>query len=163
VVIPHNVMLTAALVVLLCLPCAIVMVARSEGPAMRRAWSRRARMDMPALRRLDRALRDTPRIEPVARPLPSVVRPLPSLEQVEAELRRLNGQRRGGPTRESQRWTAAVDRAYDEWLQLACRYLSVTQHLPVLADLDRDIERLRVEARLTAAGLRIQPGRRPPG
>ena len=148
-------MLTAALVVLLCLPCVIAMVVRSEASARRRAWTRRARIDTPALRRLDRALRAVPRMEPVARPLPS-------LQQVEAELRRLNGQRRGGPTGESQRWTAAVDRAYDQWLQLACRYLSVTQHLPVLADLDRDIERLRVEARLAAAGLHVHPGRRPP-
>ena len=85
---PHTVVLAVALIALLC-PCAIVLLARSDR-AKRRAWIRRARIDMPALRRLDRTLRDD------ARPLPS--RPVPPLTQVEAELRRLNGQRRGGPT-----------------------------------------------------------------
>ncbi len=128
----------------------------------RRAWSeqRRARSewerrDRPALRRLDGALRDAHVPAPAGEP---------SLAQVQAQLRRLDAQRRGGPTGGSRTWTAAVDRAYDQWLRLACDYLAVTAHLPVTGgdDRDRDLERLRVEAKLAEAGLRIRPARRPP-
>ncbi len=128
----------------------------------RRAWSeqRRARSewerrDRPALRRLDGALRDAHVPAPAGEP---------SLAQVQAQLRRLDAQRHGGPTGGSRTWTAAVDRAYDQWLRLACDYLAVTAHLPVTGgdDRDRDLERLRVEAKLAEAGLRIRPARRPP-
>ncbi len=128
----------------------------------RRAWSeqRRARSewerrDRPALRRLDGALRDAHVSAPAGEP---------SLAQVQAQLRRLDAQRRGGPTGGSRTWTAAVDRAYDQWLRLACDYLAVTAHLPVTGgdDRDRDLERLRVEAKLAEAGLRIRPAHRPP-
>ncbi len=153
-VIPHTVVLVAALLAVLVLPCAVAVAVRADSSAVRRAWWRRGRRDRPALRRLDRALRDTD--------LPAAGT-APSLAQVEAELRRLGAQRLGGPTAGSRLWTAAVDRAYDEWLQLACRYLRVTAHLPGPGDdLDRDLERLRVEARLADAGLRIRP-HRPPG
>lgn len=135
----------------------------------RRAWSRRQRAwseqrrarsewerrDRPALRRLDGALRDAHVSAPAGEP---------SLAQVQAQLRRLDAQRRGGPTGGSRTWTAAVDRAYDQWLRLACDYLAVTAHLPVTGgdDRDRDLERLRVEAKLAEAGLRIRPAHRPP-
>ncbi len=215
VVIPHTVVLVAALLAVLGLPCAVAVVVRAERSAPRRAWVRQGRLHLAALRRLDHALRDAdlpeagstpswerPRVPPApkqappreraprpdgqareqgrsprgqgprpdgpARPSREQARPpreqaWPSLLQVQAELRRLDAQRRGGPTGESRLWTAAVETAYDHWLELACRYLSVTAHLPATGDdLDRDLERLRVEEKLAAAGLRIRPARRPP-
>jgi hypothetical protein len=77
----------------------------------------------------------------------------PAIEQIAAELRRLDRQRRGGPTQESETWSAAVARAYDEWLRTACRRLDVAEHLSTLDGVDRDIERVRVEAELETAGL----------
>ncbi|GLY98161.1 hypothetical protein Acsp02_54150 [Actinoplanes sp. NBRC 103695] len=79
---------------------------------------------------------------------------LPTFDQTLAELRRLDRQRLGGITRESEEWTRSVIGSYDRWLQVACTYLSVSQHLACLTDtMDREIERLRVEAELIAAGL----------
>lgn len=154
-VIPHIVVLVAASLLVLGLLCAVVVLARADDFVLRRAWLRQVRRRLPALRRLDDGLRGAD--------LPAAG-PAPSLRQVQAELRRLNAQRLGGPTGGSQLWTAAVERAYDQWLQLACRYLSVTAHLPVAGDdVDRDIERLRLEEKLADAGLRIRPARRPPG
>ncbi len=153
-VIPHIVVLVAASLLVLGLVCAVAMLVRADEFALRRASLRQVRVSLPALRRLDHRLRDAD-LPPAG--------PAPSLRQVQAELRRLNAQRLGGPTGGSEMWTAAVERAYDQWLQLACRYLSVTAHLPVTGDdVDRDIERLRVEEKLADAGLRIRPVRRPP-
>ena len=151
---PHIVVLVAASLLVLGLLWAVAMLVRADENALRRAWLRQVRLSLPALRRLDHRVRDADL------PAPG---PAPSLRQVQAELRRLNAQRHGGPTGGSEMWTAAVERAYDQWLQLACRYLSVTAHLPVTGDdVDRDIERLRVEEKLADAGLRIRPVRRPP-
>ncbi len=80
----------------------------------------------------------------------------PSIEQIAQDLRRLDRQRRVGPTRISQRWLAEVQRAYDERLCLACRCLGLTEHLDPLEGIDRDIERVRVEGQLEAAGLRVR-------
>jgi hypothetical protein len=82
---------------------------------------------------------------------------LPAIEQVVAELRRLYRMRCGGGlARDSRLWSAAVESAYDRWLQVACHYLSVSHHLHCLTDMDRDIERVRVEGELAAAGLTIR-------
>ena len=78
---------------------------------------------------------------------------LPAFEQVLAELRRLHQQRLSGLAQQSECWARAVVVAYDRWLQVACHYLAVADHLSCLTGIDRDIERLRVEAELTAAGL----------
>ncbi len=176
-VIPHIVVLVAASLAVLALPCAVAVAVRADRSVLRRAWQERARRDRPALRGLDRSLRGgaPSRLEGGSAGSGSGVASAPgggvgsgsgadpSLWQVEAELRRLSAQRRGGPSGGSVKWTAAVDRAYDRWLQVACRYLSVTAHLPAAGDtLDRDLERLRVEAKLADAGLRIRPFRRPP-
>ena len=155
-VIPHTAVLVAALLAVLGLPCAVAVAVRADRSVLRRAWLRRARHDRPALRGLDRSLR-------AGSASPRAPRGEPTLQQVQAELRRLAAQRHGGPTGGSEKWTEAVDRAYDRWLQLACRHLAVTAHLPVPGDaLDQDLERLRVEAKLADAGLRIRPDRRPP-
>ncbi|WP_433306438.1 hypothetical protein ACQP2F_20795 [Actinoplanes sp. CA-030573] len=52
---------------------------------------------------------------------------------------------------------AAVLRAYDARLQLACRHLGVEEHLGPLEGIDRELERLRVE--YVVAGLDVDnPG-----
>jgi len=87
---------------------------------------------------------------------------LPSLEQAAAELHRLHRQRSLEGTYGSEKWLTALANAYDAWLQVACQYLAVTHHLAMLDGLDRDIERLRVEAELVAAGLELPSVSRPP-
>jgi hypothetical protein len=125
-----------------------VPVGRLDEPAVRRAWSQRCRQEAEALRDLDRALRSTD---------PALVEPHPPpIEQLAFDLRRLGRQRRAGPTRESHRWLAEVQRAYDLRLRLACRYLGVTEHLEGLVGIDRDIERIRIEHQLEAAGLALR-------
>ena len=102
-------------------------------------------------RGLARGLRDVDRrlAELDARPL--------AIEQLAFDLRRLDRQRRSGPTRYSEVWLAAVLRAYDIRLQMACRSLGVAEHLQPLNGVDREIERVRVEDELAAAGLILRP------
>ena len=78
----------------------------------------------------------------------------PTIEQIAADLHRLGRQRLGVATR-SQVWQTAVTRAYDEQLRLACQCLGVDEHLSGLNGVDLEIERLRVEGELLAAGLRL--------
>jgi hypothetical protein len=148
------VVLTTAFAALLCLPCAVFVAIRSEHTTIRRVRVRRSRAELAALRRLDQGLRDL-MPAPIRSALPSTSA-LPSIEQATAELRRLDRQRRTGPTSGSEMWLAAVLRAYDQWLQVACWRLGVTQQLSALDGIDRDFERLRVESELTAAGLQVR-------
>lgn len=97
------------------------------------------------MRRLAWALRHTPRSLPTQ---PAG----PPIEQVAADLRRLGQQRLGIATR-SPVWFAAVQRAYDDRLQVACRELEVEEHLAELEGVDLEIERVRVEGALQAAGM----------
>jgi len=108
----------------------------------------RGRAETQALRSLDHALRNIEEIPPLAHG--------PSIEQIAFDLRRLDRQRRCGPTLESERWQQAVIRAYDARLCLACRRLGLTEHLEPLEGMDRDIERVRVEGELQAAGLALR-------
>ena len=147
--ISHVVVLTGALLTLLSLPCALAVIVNSNGAAAKRAWVRRSRSDRRALRILDRKLGQAPCVEQLA----ASDERQPAIEQIAAELRRLDRQRRGGPTTESETWSAAVARAYDEWLRAACRRLDVTEHLSTLEGVDRDIERVRIEGELQTAGL----------
>jgi hypothetical protein len=144
----------AALLAVMCLPCAVALAARSDGDAARRrTWRHRRRAEVRALRRLDRDL-------PTA--VTRVEHAAPSIEQIAADLRRLDRQRHTGPTTGSEVWLAAVRKAYDDRLQIACRYLTVTQHMDTLNGIDRDIERVRVEGELQAAGLALRSIARPP-
>lgn len=148
--IAHIVVLSAALVTLLGVPCAVTAARRVDDLALRRSWSRLCRQDDEALRDLDRALR-------VTDPLPGLADRLhPPIEQIAHDLRRLDHQRRSGPTLESERWLAEVQRAYDDRLCLACRCLGLAEHLEPLRGMDRDIERVRVEGELQAAGLALR-------
>src|SRR5262245_41430850 len=106
-------------------------------------WARRWR-----LVRIARALRVAPALE---RAEPSC----PPLEQVAADLRRLSRQRLGIATR-SPVWFTAVQRAYDDRLRVACGQLGVEEHLGELSGLDLDLERVRVEGVLEAAGLALR-------
>jgi hypothetical protein len=150
VAISHVVVLTGALLTLLTLPCVLVLVVSANGAAVRRrAVLRRTRADRRALSRLDRKIHQPPCLQSIAESRHR----LPAIEQIAAELRRLDRQRRGGPTRESEAWSAAVADAYDRWLLFACRSLEVPEQLAALDGDDRDIERVRVEGALEAAGL----------
>jgi hypothetical protein len=178
--ISHVVVLTGTLLALLALPCVLIVVVSSRradtgqcrfvstdvpsrgdagglprpGPRdraerqIRRAWSRRNHADWRALRRLDRTINQPPALDRL-----SVQRRLPPVEQIAAELRRLNHQRHHGLSTESEKWSAAVATAYDAWLLAACHRLNITEHLTTLSGIDRDIERLRVELQLETAGL----------
>jgi hypothetical protein len=52
-------------------------------------------------------------------------------------------------------WFNAVHRAYDERLSIACRELEIPEQLHELEGMDLELERLRVEGRLEAAGLHL--------
>ncbi|WP_323373871.1 hypothetical protein [Plantactinospora alkalitolerans] len=76
----------------------------------------------------------------------------PSFERIASDLRRLGGQRLGVAGR-SRLWQNAVLEAYDDRLRLASRCLGVAEHLGDLDGVDLEIERVRVEGELQAAGL----------
>lgn len=113
----------------------------------RAQWSLRGRRESKALRRLDLALRNPSATTP---PLTAV----PSIEQLAYDLRRLDRQRRSQTVAQSERWSAAIMRAYDQRLTLACVALGLPEHLDALQGMDRDIERLRVETALRESGMR---------
>jgi hypothetical protein len=141
------VVLTTACAALLSLPCALTIAIRSDNAAIRRVWVRRSRADQAAYCLLEQGFRDgTPAPVRASRP---------SVEHAAAELRRLDQQRRSGLTFGSEMWLVAVLRAYDEWLQVACGCLGISQHLSALDGIDRQIERVRMEGELTAAGLQV--------
>ncbi|HEU4349581.1 MAG TPA: hypothetical protein VFR35_17530 [Actinoplanes sp.] len=146
-VVSHGVVLATALAALISAPYVIAVMMRSHDPTIREAWIRRARQDRPALHSLDRAALGT---------VPADA-PLPSFEQVAAELNRLHRQRGNGTSRGSEKWLTAMGDAYDEWLRVACRHLAVSDHLSGLDGPDRDLERVRIEAELSAAGLELPP------
>ncbi|GIJ08184.1 hypothetical protein ACFFMR_30435 [Micromonospora andamanensis] len=79
------------------------------------------------------------------------------LEQIAADLRCLRRDRAGGSR--TVVWHSDVLDAYDDRLRLACRALGITEHLAELTGIDRQIERVRVEAELDTAGLRLPPAR----
>jgi hypothetical protein len=79
----------------------------------------------------------------------------PPIETIATDLRRLRSQRDGVAQR-SPVWFTAVEKAYDERLGLACERLAIEAHLEELTGMDREIERLRVEGELEAAGLRLE-------
>ncbi|MEV6306145.1 hypothetical protein AB0M02_42505 [Actinoplanes sp. NPDC051861] len=139
--------LSAALSALLVLPCAAALLLSPDTRMMRRLFSRRGRAELRALDSTLRALDLEPRLAELDDP---------AIEQIAYDLRRLDRLRRSGLTRSSQVWLAAVLTAYDIRLQLACRQLGVTEHLQPLDGVDREIERVRVEGQLEAAGLTLR-------
>ncbi|GAA4437946.1 hypothetical protein [Phytohabitans houttuyneae] len=147
----HAVVLALALVALVFLPCAVAFFICSDGPVRhirRRLGARRERL---ALHRLDRTLGQQ------AISLAELDEHQPSIQQIAADLRRLDRQRLGIATH-SKVWHAAVLLAYDDRLRLASRCLGVPEHLDQLDGVDLEIERVRVEGELEAAGLALRPG-----
>lgn len=78
----------------------------------------------------------------------------PAIEQIAADLRRL-GQQRLAVADLPREMQDAVLRAYDERLRQASRSLGVTEHLDDVDGVDLEIERVRVEGELQAAGLML--------
>jgi hypothetical protein len=79
----------------------------------------------------------------------------PPFERIASDLRRLGSDRLGIGQR-NELWHSAVERAYDVKLREACHALGIAEHLEGLAGMDREIERLRVEGELIAAGVRLR-------
>jgi hypothetical protein len=79
----------------------------------------------------------------------------PPFERIAADLRRLGADRLGIGQR-NELWHGAVERAYDVKLREACRALGIAEHLEGLTGMDREIERLRIEGELIAAGVRLR-------
>jgi len=148
VAITHIAVLGAALLALLCLPCAVAVLVGGDQLAGRRVWVRHGRANAATLRRLDRRMSAEMILPPPRRPV--------CIEQIAADLRRLDKQRQAGPTTCSEVWTAAVIKAYDERLHLASECLGVTEQLRDLEGAARDSERLRVEIELESAGLSLR-------
>lgn len=156
----HALLVVMALLALICMPGLLALVVTTDIAlddalrAIRRAYRRHH-----ARRVAARLARQVGMRDPGPLPAPAG----PPIEQVAADLRRLNGQRlrvaNGSPV-----WLAAVHRAYDEHLNLACRELEVPNNLLDLDGMDLEIERVRVEGLLVAAGLRLrgpEAGRQP--
>lgn len=148
VAIAHIVVLSSALVTLLGVPCAVTAVRRADDLARRRLWARHREEDNRALRELDRAFHGVDAREVLA------ALKAASLDQIEHDLRRLNHARRTEAA-ESPAWRDAVERAYDLRLCLACECLGLDEHLEPLEGMDRELERMRVESTLQAAGLSL--------
>ena len=147
----HAVVLALALVALVFLPCAVALVICADGVARRVRGRFREHRDRRALHRLDRTLGQQ------SISLDALDQHQPSIQQIAADLRRRDRQRLGNATR-SKVWHAAVLLAYDDRLRLASRCLGVCEHLDQLDGVDLEIERLRVEGELEAAGLRLRLG-----
>jgi hypothetical protein len=79
----------------------------------------------------------------------------PPFERIAADLRRLGSDRLGIGQR-NELWHTAVERAYDVKLHEACQALGIAEHLEELDGMDREIERLRIEGELIAAGVRLR-------
>lgn len=177
--IAHVAVLSAALTALLIVPCVATILVTGGSGDLRRLLTRRGRRELRAerllerpasrrsirryrrrtiargprgradraYRRLDRSLRTSDQPARLAS-----LRP-PPIEQIAFDLRRLDRQRRVGPGMKSEVYLTAVMTAYDTRLCLACQCLGITEYLEKLEGVELDLERVRVEGLLEAAGL----------
>ncbi|MFI6762755.1 hypothetical protein ACIBF5_26845 [Micromonospora sp. NPDC050417] len=160
----HALVLALALLALVCIPALVAaMICADELVHWLAAeWDARRvrRREQRALDHLERALHAETGFggfDPAELDRPGG----PAIEQIAADLRRLGGERLG-PWQSSRSGHGDLLRAYDERLRLASRYLGVAEHLADLDGVDREIERVRVEGELEAAGLMLhQAGRHP--
>jgi hypothetical protein len=153
VAVAQALLLMLAIVATVCLPAIVALILCADGlaaGAIRRAAAlRAARRQRRLLGRLDRSIGGrAPTVD--LSTLDSGERP--TIEQIAADLRRLHTQLLGVAGR-SRVWQNAVCQAYDDRLRLACDCLGVSEHLCDLQGVDLEIERLRVEGELQAAGL----------
>lgn len=169
--------LSAALSALLILPCAATILLSGNPSDLRRMLTRKGRRELRAddreradTRHLARGVRRRVHRGPRSRddrtwrrfdrsvrawdPAPrlATLRP-PPIEQLAYHLRRLDRERRSGLATRSEVWLAAVMRGYDTRLRMACQCLDIPERLQSLHGVERDLERLRVESLLEAAGL----------
>lgn len=144
--------LMLAIVATVCLPAIVALILCADGlaaGATRRAAQLRAvQRQRRLLGRLDRSVATPADVD--LSTLDNADRP--TIEHIAADLRRLHTHRLGVAGR-SRVWQNAVRQAYDDRLRLACRCLGVSEHLGDLEGVDLEIERLRVEGELQAAGL----------
>jgi hypothetical protein len=152
----HGLLVMLVLMALVCLPCVVALLFTADAVIyalalrMRRVRLRWAERRLASRAGLGRGLS--------GRLLPERVTPVgPPIEKLAADLRRLGAQRTGVATR-SPVWFTAVSAAYDNRLTVACQELEIPEHLHELTGLDLEIERLRVEGLLVAAGLRLDSG-----
>ena len=150
----HGLLIMLTLVALASLPCVVALLVTADIAAdhatralRRRLRSLRARRDARRLARRAGLPLATSDVKPTG----------PPIEQIAADLRRLGRQRIGVATR-SPVWFAAVQRAYDDRLSLACLELDIPQHLRDLTGMDLEIERVRIEGELHAAGIGLVSG-----
>lgn len=148
----HAFVVLTALVALFCLPSLLALIVVADFAVDDVARAYRIRMRRIRARRMESKLARHAGLR-FAADLPTTPTG-PPIEQIAADLRRLGRQRTGVASR-SPVWYAAVQRAYDERLALACAELEIPQHLAELTSVDLDIERVRVEGMLQAAGLRL--------
>jgi hypothetical protein len=153
----HGFLVTAALVALLCVPCLLaltifadVAINQAEDAIHRASVRWHARREASRLERSTGIEHQHRRL--LRRHSEGDAPAGPPFEEVAADLRRLARQRAEVASR-SPVWFTAVHRAYDERLCIACRELQIAEHLTELEGMDLEIERLRVEGLLQAAGL----------
>lgn len=144
----HAIVIALTLLALVLLPCVIAAVICADDVLDHLVARRRRRRADRELRRLER------RLDPPGSATPAGEQ-RPTIEWLAADLRRLDRQRTGVAC-QSFVWHQAVLEAYDNRLQLASRCLGVTEHLGELDGIDREIERVRVEGQLQAAGLALR-------
>jgi hypothetical protein len=153
----------AAVAALATLPCLLTLVIAGGGggpsrtvrvvKAVVRRCRRRHIVDRTLTRRERRGLARLDRCFGPHEAQEATPDPLP-IEKLAADIRRLRRQR-GGIAQRSPVWRAAVDDAYDDRLLLTCKRLEITAHLTGLTGVDREIERVRLEGELEAAGLTL--------
>jgi len=157
----HGLLIIATLLALLALPCVLALVIFVDVAfdwcervlSITADWWRGRRQ----ARRLERhvGVDPGPRRRLLRWRADSMGKPAgPPFEELAADLRRLARQRVEVAHR-SPIWFNAVHRAYDDRLSMICRELEIPEQLHDLDGLDLEIERLRVESRLEAAGLHL--------
>ncbi|WP_174537281.1 hypothetical protein [Micromonospora chalcea] len=157
----QGLLLVLAILAVCCLPALLAMLFCADEIIDRVAcgWAewREQRRERRTIARLDRAIE----AEALTRDIDLTEfdrdgrRPL---DQIATDLRRLGGHRLAAADR-SVVWHGAVIEAYDERLRAACRALGIDEHLAELDGVDREIERVRVEGLLHAAGLTLPAAR----
>lgn len=146
----HALALALALMTLAALPFVVAFLICADHVVGDLRHRIRCRRERRTLQRLDRLL-GTQTI-----PLAALdERRQPPIQQIAADLRRLDRQRLGVAS-QSKVWHAAVQQAYDDRLRLASQCLGVAEHLGQLDGVDLAIERVRVEGELQAAGLALR-------
>jgi hypothetical protein len=157
----HGLLIIATLLALLALPCVLALaifadVAFDWGEQLLSGTTERWRIRRQA-HRLERRIGVDPGLRHRLlhrHELPKVKPAGPPFEELAADLRRLARQRVEVAHR-SPIWFNAVHRAYDDRLVAACRELEIPEQLHELDGLDLELERMRVESRLEAAGLHL--------